>query len=94
MLATFATRSTINRTVWLFDSFQGMPNVTEHDEARPRTGDTAQSHIGKEVGDIEHVKEVLKLAVHADMRRIRIVPDGFRIHFRVSKIERIALLKY
>lgn len=90
VLARSATRSTLSRTVWLFDSFQGMPNVTEHDEAG-RTGETAQSHIGQEVGDIERVKEVLKLA-GADMRRIRIVPGWFQDTFPSTKIERIAIL--
>ena len=90
VLARSATRSPLSRTIWLFDSFQGMPNVTEHDE----TGggrETAQSHIGKEVGDIERVKEVLMLA-RADMRRVRIVPGWFLDTFPGARIERIAIL--
>ena len=54
LLAHFATRSRLKRTMWLLDSFQGMPATTTED------GEAAEAHIGKEVGDIERVNGVLE----------------------------------
>src|ERR1700730_13887413 len=67
LLARFATRSRLNRTIWLLDSFQGMP------ETMPEDGEAAKAHIGKEVGDPARVKKVLG-DVGANMSRVRIVP--------------------
>src|SRR5271169_3121830 len=41
ILARIATRSRMRRTVWLFDSFKGMPETTERD------GLEAQEYVGK-----------------------------------------------
>src|SRR5882724_4728287 len=41
ILARIATRSRMGRTVWLFDSFQGMPQTTEAD------GIEAREYVGK-----------------------------------------------
>lgn len=80
----------MNRTVWLFDSFQGMPPVTEHDGIS-YDGRTAQSHVGQEVGDIARVKQVLR-RVRADMRRVRIIPGWFNETFPSATVEKIAIL--
>lgn len=90
VLAHRATRSPFDRTVWLFDSFQGMPTVTEHDQAGAN-GRSAASHIGQEVGDVTRVKEVLQ-RVHADMNKVRIVPGWFEDTFSSASIEKIAIL--
>ena len=49
LLARSATRSRLHRTVWLLDSFEGMPPTTEHDGPAP-DGDPAEAHIGKRKG--------------------------------------------
>jgi O-methyltransferase len=85
ILAHFATRSRFNRTVWLLDSFQGMPETTLED------GDLAKTHVGKEVGDPARVKKVLG-DVGADMSRVRILPGWFRDTFPAVSASEIALL--
>jgi O-methyltransferase len=85
ILAHFATRSKLGRTVWLLDSFQGMPEPTGND------GESAREHVGKEVGDPARVQEVLRL-VGARMDRVRIVPGWFDVTFPTLSIPKIALL--
>src|SRR5215469_7942716 len=80
ILACFASRSRMSRTVWLFDSFQGMPETTPED-GDAYDGHTAEDHIGKEVGDPARVKEVLQM-VGADLSRVRIIPGWFQETFR------------
>src|SRR5580704_7830145 len=79
VLARSASRSRMNRTVWLLDSFQGMPPITAEDADGPG-GDAAATHVGQEVGDPERVREVLR-KVGADMGRVRILPGWFRDTF-------------
>jgi O-methyltransferase len=85
VLARLATRSRLNRTVWLFDSFQGMPGTTAED------GEDAMAHIGKEVGDPARAREVLQLA-GAEMARVKIVPGWFQDTFPTVSIPKVALL--
>ncbi len=85
VLARFATRSRLDRTVWLLDSFQGMPEIT------PEDGEGAKAHVGKEVGDPARVYEILRLA-GADMERVKIVPGWFRDTFPTVSTSQIALL--
>lgn len=90
ILARTATHSRLQRTIWLFDSFQGMPEVSQHDGISA-DGRTAQSHVGQEVGDIVRVKEALK-RVRADMTRVRIVPGWFNETFPTVDVEQVAIL--
>jgi len=90
ILARTATHSRLQRTVWLFDSFQGMPEVTEHD-GMSAGGRSAQSHVGQEVGDVARVNEVLR-RVRADTTSVRIVAGWFQDTFPNVAIERIAIL--
>jgi len=76
ILASSATRSRLKRTVWLLDSFRGMPDVTSEDGVAVG-GRTAESHVGQEVGRISRVQEVLG-RVGADLNRIRIIPGWFQ----------------
>jgi O-methyltransferase len=85
LLARFATRSRLKRTMWLLDSFEGMPLTTAED------GEAAKAHIGKEVGDIDRVKRALA-RVGADMSRVRIVPGWFQDTFPSVSASQIALL--
>ena len=90
VLARFATRSAFNRVVWLLDSFEGMPETTAEDAASPFDG-PAEAHIGKEKGDPNRVKEVLR-TVGADMKRVRIIPGWFQDTFPSVQSSQIALL--
>lgn len=90
LLARSATRSKLKRTLWLLDSFQGMPDVTEED-AVAVGGRTAQSHVGHEVGSVERVRGVLE-RVGADMRRVRIMPGWFQETLGSVTTSSIALL--
>lgn len=85
LLARFATRSRLNRTVWLLDSFQGMPETT------PEDGDAAKAHIGKEVGEVGRVERALE-RVGADRDRVRIVPGWFQETFPSVNASQVALL--
>ncbi len=90
VLARFATRSRLNRTVWLLDSFEGMPKPTENDGVST-LGRTAESHVGQEVGDVQKVKQILR-HVGADMTRIKIVPGWFQDTFPSVTAKQIAIL--
>ena len=84
LLARCATRSRLDRTVWLLDSFQGMPETVASD------GEAAKAHIGKEKGDISRVKKLLK-AVGARGSE-SIVPGWFNETFPQVTTQQIALL--
>src|SRR5713226_1204951 len=90
VLARFATHSTLNRTVWLLDSFQGMPEITPEDGVGVG-GDPAEAHVGKEVGDPARVNEVLR-SIRADVSRVRIVSGWFQDTFPLVTAKAIALL--
>lgn len=90
LLASSATRSRLKRTVWLLDSFQGMPDITPEDGVA-FGGRTAESHVGQEVGSIDRVRDVLK-QVGADMNRVRILPGWFRDTFASVTATQIAIL--
>ena len=85
VLAHSGTHSRFQRTLWLFDSFEGMPETTRED------GEAAAAYIGKEVGSIQNVYKVLG-AVGADCSRVRIVVGLFHNTFPTVDIPRIALL--
>jgi O-methyltransferase len=85
ILGHFATRSNLGRNLWLLDSFQGMPETT------PEDGTQAVAHVGKEVGDVSKVKEVLGL-VGTDMQRTHIVAGWFQDTLPIVSSSQIALL--
>jgi len=85
VLARVATHSRMGRTVWLFDSFQGMPHVTDAD------GEDAREWVGKALGSEQHVKELLR-KTGANLDRVRIVPGLFQDTFPSIQIPQIALL--
>lgn len=90
VLARLASRSRLNRTVWLMDSFQGMPEVSELDGIGA-DGHTAKSHVGKEVGNPERVREVLRKA-GVNFKRVQIVAGWFQNTFPSVTTQKIALL--
>lgn len=91
VLAHFATHSKFNRTVWLFDSFEGCPTPTKEDGVSG-SGQKADSFNGGEMkGSIEQVERVLGL-VGADMSRVRIIKGWFKDTFPTVSIPQIAML--
>lgn len=85
ILARIATRSKLPRTVWLFDSFEGMPPTT------PVDGAQAAHWVGKLATTEEQVMKVVRLG-GADIRKVRIVRGLFQDSFQSVDIPRIALL--
>lgn len=85
ILAHIATHSKMDRTVWLFDSFQGMPPTTDID------GSAAKEWVGKLATSPDQVRRVLKHS-HAVLSRVRIVPGLFQESFEKIEVPRIALL--
>ena len=85
ILARMATRSKMDRTVWLFDSFQGMPQTNEKD------GEQAREYVGKVVGRLDQVRKLLQRA-EANMSRVKIVAGMFQDTFPKVDIRQIALL--
>jgi O-methyltransferase len=90
VLARFGTHSKFKRTVWLFDSFQGMPEVTPEDSVGVEN-DRAEAHVGKLVGDPLRVDQVLRI-IGADLNHIRIVPGWFQDTFPSVTAKEIAIL--
>lgn len=85
ILAHFASRSKLNRKVWLLDSFKGMPETTEAD------GKEAKKYVGEVVGYESRVREVLG-HVKVDMSCVKIVPGWFRDTLPLVTAPEIALL--
>jgi O-methyltransferase len=85
VLARVATHSRMRRTVWLFDSFQGLPPAAQID------GEKAVEHVGTLTANPEEVQELLR-KTGADLRRVRVVPGFFQDTFSTVEIPRIALL--
>ena len=84
-MARVATHSPLNRTVWLFDSFQGMPPVTEVD------GPGAEDWVGALAYNPRKVEKLLR-RTGSDMSRVRIVEGFFADTFPNVNIPQIALL--
>jgi O-methyltransferase len=85
VMARSATHSHIDRTLWLFDSFQGMPETTGVDGAE------AKEYVGQVLGSAKRVRELLRKA-GADLERVKIVEGWFEDTFPTVSISQIALL--
>lgn len=86
ILAHYATKSSLDRKVWLLDSFQGLPNTTVEVD-----GKDAPLHQGSYVGQIEVVREVLQL-VEATMDKVYILEGWFKDTLPLVSAQQIALL--
>ena len=81
------TQNYRNRTIWLFDSFQGLPPPTHKDGNRERVN----YFQGWNKGDSGKVKHVFgKLGVPLD--HVRIIPGWFEKTLRTAPVDRIAIL--
>jgi O-methyltransferase len=85
VLSRSATHSDLERKVWLFDSFKGMPDITERD------GDQAQEYVGKILGNVEQVRALLR-KTGSDLNRVRVAEGLFKDTFPTVNIRNIALL--
>jgi len=84
-MARVATHSPMKRTVWLFDSFQGMPPAKEVD------GPGAEDWVGALAYSPRKVERLLR-RTGAEMSRVRIVQGFFAETFPTVDIPKIALL--
>lgn len=85
VLGRAATHSRMKRTLWLFDSFRGMPETAEVD------GPEAREYVGQVLGSTKKVREVLRKA-GADLDRVKIIEGWFQDTFPSAGISQIALL--
>src|ERR1700730_8508734 len=85
ILARLATHSHLPRTLWLFDSFEGMPPATTAD------GPEAPSWVGSLTSSPRRVARLLR-RTGADLSRVRIIPGVFQDSFSAVHISQIALL--
>jgi O-methyltransferase len=84
ILAYFAKQSNFNRTTWLFDSFEGLPDPTVEDGPEAK-------EISKFVSAMENAEKALSL-VNADMSKIRMVKGWFKDTLPTVEIPQIAML--
>lgn len=73
------------RKLWLYDSFEGMPETTAQD------GKVARQYIGKGAVELEDVYTILK-TVGADLAKVKIIKGYFEDTFRADLPEQVALL--
>ena len=80
-------KNPIARSIWLFDSFQGLPQATEKDGTIER-----RNHFeGWNKGDVSKVKQAFtKIGVSLD--RVEIIPGWFNDTLKTAAIEQIAIL--
>ena len=85
IMASLCERSPLNRNVWLFDSFEGLPKPTDKD------GDEAPAYEGWCHGDLSKVKKVLR-KLRIPESRVHIVKGWFQDTFPSVQIRDIAIL--
>ena len=82
-----SANSRVNRTIWLFDSFEGLPRPTENDGKVERDN----YFEGWCKGDVNKVRRIFsKLGV--PMEGVKIVPGWFEGTLRSARVDRIAIL--
>jgi len=87
VMAFVSQKSPLNRDVWLFDSFEGLPEPTMEDGNKALT----EYHQGKCLGSVAKVGEIFQRLSVAESR-VHIVPGWFEETFPSVKINDIALL--
>jgi len=84
---TIQKENDINRPIWLFDSFQGLPQASQKDGAIERSSYFEGWNKG-EISKVEHV--FAKLGVPLD--KVTIIPGWFDKTLRAAPINQIAIL--
>ena len=85
IMASLCQKSPLNRNVWLFDSFEGLPKPTDRD------GNEAAAYEGWCHGDLSKVKEILR-KLRISESRVHIVKGWFQDTFLKVEIPEIAIL--
>lgn len=81
------------RDVHLFDSWQGLPPVTEKDTPSFGTNHPAQAEVGKCLGDIEKVEEILhQVRANTGPGVVHFHKGWFNERFPQARIDQIAML--
>jgi O-methyltransferase len=81
------THNCMNRMIWLFDSFQGLPRPTEKDGKSEREN----YFKGWCKGDVNKVRRIFaRLGVPVDL--VKIVPGWFEHTLKTAPVDRIAIL--
>jgi len=86
-IAATCLKSHLNRNIWLFDSFEGLPKPSDKDGIRAQSG----FHEGWCLGDVSKVREIFS-KLHIPESRVHIVVGWFQDTFPSIQIQRIALL--
>lgn len=87
VMASVTNKSKQGRDIWLFDSFEGLPEPTPEDGSKALT----EYHEGKCLGSVDTVKEILN-QLHIPENRVHIVKGWFEETFPSVKINEVALL--
>jgi O-methyltransferase len=85
IMASHCETSPVDRNVWLFDSFEGLPKPTDKD------GDEAPAYEGWCHGDLSKVKKVLR-KLRIPESRVHIIKGWFQDTFPSVRIGDIAIL--
>ncbi len=85
LMASVCTRSPLNRTIWLFDSFEGLPKPTEKDGAQAQTCGW-WCH-----GDLSKVRAIFS-RMHIPESHFCVIKGWFQDTFPAVRIGDIALL--
>ena len=101
VMATVAEKSKSNRKVWLFDSFEGMPQATKDDigeDARELSGGAMSGNlapVGTNIASVDEVKELLFTKLRLGENNITIVKGWFQdtLPLYRTRIGPIALLR-
>lgn len=85
VMASIGEKSPLNRKVWLFDSFEGLPKPSDKD------GNEAPEYEGWCHGDLAKVREIFE-KMHIPESRVHIVKGWFQDTFQKVQIPDIAIL--
>ncbi|NQT04491.1 MAG: class I SAM-dependent methyltransferase [Dehalococcoidia bacterium] len=87
VMASVFRKSSLCRDMWLFDSFEGLPEPTAEDGYKAQT----EYHEGKCLGSVDAVKEILN-QLSIPENRVHIIEGWFEETFPSVKTNKVALL--
>jgi len=86
-MAFASNKSSLSRDIWLFDSFEGLPEPTVEDGNRAQ----AEYHKGKCYGSVASVREIFH-QLYIPENRVHIVKGWFEETFPSVTVKDVALL--